>query len=111
MDLRVHGGHAGSNGLLPHGEGLYGSVAFMSPEQLQACQYRRQGMPRGPLRGPPVDCWAVGLVAFELFTGISLFSTRRQDMPEDLLDDLEGSRVWYEERLAKEHDAWVRPVA
>lgn len=93
-------------GQLPPGQGLFGTAAYMAPEQIRACLQRRQGLPRGPLQGPAIDCWALGLTAFELLTGETLFGVK-EEAPEELSEQVEAAREYHEHQLAAEHVAWV----
>lgn len=99
--------HAGSTGQLPPGQGLFGSPAYMAPEQVKACLQRRDGMPRGPLYGAAADCWAFGLTMFELLTGQTLFGAKKE-APQEEWDHVEAAREFHERQIAAEHQSWVR---
>eukprot|EP00884_Botryococcus_braunii_P017302 jgi/Botrbrau1/4255/Bobra.0044s0050.2 len=92
----------GSMGMLPPGQGLFGTAAYMAPEQIKACLQRRQGLPRGPLQGPAIDCWALGLTAFEILTGQPLFGVKNE-APRELWDEVEAAREYHEHQLAAEY--------
>jgi serine/threonine protein kinase len=110
VSLMVYIGETGSTGQLPLGQGLYGSAAYMSPEQIKACLQRRQGLPRGPLQGPAADCWGLGLTIYELLTGQTLFGVSNE-APAELWTEMEAAveaaREYHERELAAEHEAWV----
>lgn len=99
--------HAGSTGQLPPGQGLFGSPAYMAPEQIKACLQRRDGMPRGPLYGAAADCWAFGLTIFELLTGQTLFGAKTE-APREEWEHVEKAREFHERQIAAEHQSWVR---
>lgn len=60
------------------------------------------------LHGPPVDCWAYGIVAMRLLTGCSLFKPDYGQMPPQIEEEDHDS--WGIMCMAKAQRSWVRVV-
>jgi hypothetical protein len=85
---------------------------YTAPEVIAAARSSPSGgaAPFYALYGPPADCWAYGLTAFKLLTGVSLFryveataADRDGGMGDDRLD-------WDVRRMGDLHAEWVRQL-
>jgi hypothetical protein len=62
------------------------------------------------LHGPPVDCWAYGVVALELLTGCCLFEPDYAARPREEFSCSEDYERWDWRYTADLHQQWVCPV-
>jgi hypothetical protein len=87
---------------------------YTAPEVIAAARSSPSGgaAPLCALYGPPADCWAYGLTAFKLLTGVSLFgyvdaaAAERAAERDGGMDD--DGLAWDVRRMADLHAEWVR---
>ena len=71
-----------------------GTAQYQPPEQLPAAPRLKvpdDYPPPGPFTGPPADMWALGVTAFELLTGWSLFRADRYNPEEEDACDVDDA--------------------
>jgi serine/threonine protein kinase len=85
-----------------------GTLQYVAPELvlLDESELGTTPPPGSPLCGRAVDCWSLGVTAFELLTGCCLFKVSRDDAPSGMSPDEYKSWEW--QRTAELHREWVR---
>ncbi len=58
--------------------------------------------------GPAADCWAFGVTALELLTGLCLFTVDPSARPADLVPGTNTCADWDVRHIADLHAEWVR---
>jgi serine/threonine protein kinase len=83
------------------------TIAYMAPETLlpELSNQEEDALPGFSQRGPPIDCWALGLTAMELLTGCKLFKVGHRQPSCTLPTD---GVSWQMRYTADLHKDWVR---
>ncbi|EAN32472.1 Protein kinase domain protein [Theileria parva strain Muguga] len=71
---------------------LRGTYDYWSPEQ---CTYKYNSSKRFGEFGPKTDIWTIGVLAFELFFGLSPFGSTTEERLDTVLDRIQ-TLEWYE---------------
>ncbi len=89
-----------------------GTLAYIAPELLLSIRTKRpaDAPPCFKLHGPPVDCWAYGVVALELLTGCCLFQPNTRARPCEEFTCPEDYTTWDWRYTADLHGQWVCAV-
>jgi hypothetical protein len=86
---------------------------YTAPEVIASARSSPGGAapPLYALFGPPADCWAFGLTAFQVLTGVSLFKMVEDTALEsdEGMDD-DDRLAWDTRYLADAHAEWVRQL-
>ncbi len=86
-----------------------GTIQYAAPELLWPLRSKPLGTGQAYANcGPPMDCWALGLTAFEVLTGFRLFAYSANAMPANISQHTPQGADWEAGYIADLHYQWVR---